>query len=175
MTVHILPFFVFAFERCILSFILRPYFISGIQWATFTNTISCFVCRKQGHQSKELVGDERGRGHGRSATWMIFVQRGKGESVPCHENYVGALIPDAVISSSLLAGGLWAVLSEAPAGRARGPSGRRGEGKHRHRDPGLQTALRWGHLHWWTGEQDFPTSIQCYPTLKSKTYSYGIL
>lgn len=72
-------------------FLDGPYFISGIKWATFRNTFSFFVCRKQGHQSKEPVGDERGRGHGRSATRMIFVQRGKGESVLCYENYMSVL------------------------------------------------------------------------------------
>lgn len=66
---------------------------------------------------------------------------------------VSSLIP------SLSVGGLWAVLSETSAGRARGPSVCCGEGKHRHRDPGLQTALRWGHLHRWRGEQIPPVGL----------------
>lgn len=72
--------------------------------------------------------------------------------------HAGSFIPDGIVSPSLSVGGLWAVLSETSAGRARGPSVCCCEGKRRHRDPGLQTALRWGHLHWWRGEQIPPPS-----------------
>uniref|UniRef100_A0A3B4UDJ6 Uncharacterized protein n=1 Tax=Seriola dumerili TaxID=41447 RepID=A0A3B4UDJ6_SERDU len=43
-------------------------------------------------------------------------------------------------------GGCRAVLSETPAGRARGPSVRCGEGRRRHRGPELQTILQGGDL-----------------------------
>lgn len=78
---------------------------------------------------------------------MIFVQRGDEDDVTGFKNVQSActLTRSGVFFPSV--GGRRAVLSEAPAGRARGPSGRCGEGKHRHRDRGLQTALRWGHLH----------------------------
>lgn len=42
----------------------------------------------------------------------------------------------------MAAGGRRAVLSEAPAGRARGPSVRRGEGGRRHRGAELPTVLQ---------------------------------
>lgn len=74
---------------------------------------------------------------------MISVQRGDKDVLA----RFGGMKSVFVTTSRSSAGGLRAVLSEAPAGRARGPSGRRCEGKYWHRDPGLQTTLCWGHLH----------------------------
>lgn len=120
---------------------------------------SLLRCRKHGDQSEEPVGDQRGRDHGGAAAWMIFVQRGNAESgLPyrnCSSVCLWSHLRWPASTSPPSAGGFRAVLSEAPAGRAWGPSGRRGEGKHRHRDRGLPTALRRGHLHWWRGEWDF--------------------
>lgn len=47
-----------------------------------------------------------------------------------------------VLMSLMSAGGRRAVLSETPAGRARGPSVRRGEGGRRHRGAELPTVLQ---------------------------------
>lgn len=140
------------------------FFWHGQTEALFRNSFFLFLCRWQGHKSKEPVGDERRCGHGCPATWMIFVQRGDEEvlthesELKCKQCTCGWVIYSLMVNLPVFSvGGLWAVLSEAPAGRARGPSGRRGEGERRHRDPGLQTALRWGHLHWRGGEQWWKT------------------
>lgn len=55
---------------------LENFVLSGTCQIVAETVCSCFVCRWYGHQSEEPVGEERGRGHGRTATWMIFVQRG---------------------------------------------------------------------------------------------------
>lgn len=57
----------------LLCFLSWDIFIKNMsEW----KLVSCILCRWQGHQSQEPVGKEWGCGHGRTATWMIFVQRG---------------------------------------------------------------------------------------------------
>lgn len=57
----------------------------------------------------------------------------------------------SVSMSLMAAGGCRAVLSETPAGRARGPSVRRGEGRRRHRGAELPTVLQGEDLLGWEG------------------------
>lgn len=65
---------------------------------------------------------------------------------------------------SLSVGGLWAVLSEIPAWRARCSSGRCDQGEYRARGRAVSTFLRWGHLCRWKGEEWAMTS-HCFEKL----------
>lgn len=64
----------------------------------------------------------------------------------CPATQLSVFVDLTVFSCLSDAGGCRAVLSEAPAGRARGPAVRGGEGGRRHRGPELPAVLQGGDL-----------------------------